>query len=236
MRDETHGESESNRHAAPISDAREAREERKSHALTLAPGDQLMGLSVFQLDQSHQQPLVQIAETTAQERRSADGIHGYAIFRSMDTGDVAVLTQWEHRSVYDQAPQTLLKPIEQDLYQITLLHHSTGQTTSCLVPGDGLFHFINVFHLAPGRSKDFLDYFRRSIPLVSASMGFISTTVLISLDEQYAANIGQFITRQAFQAIFRNPRILLTFSEPLRRRIIRGFPRFRYYDLVAASS
>lgn len=30
--------------------------------------------------------------------------------------------------------------------------------------------------------------------------------------------------------------ILLTASEPLRRRIIVGFPRFRVYDLIAASS
>jgi hypothetical protein len=28
--------------------------ERKSHALTLAPGDRLSGLSVFQIDQPHQ--------------------------------------------------------------------------------------------------------------------------------------------------------------------------------------
>lgn len=230
MRDETQWESESDKHASPISDARE------DHALTLTPSDQLMGLSVFQIDQAHQQTLVQIAETTAQEGGPEEGIRGCAIFRSIGTGDVAVLTQWVDRSVYEQAPQTLLKPIERDLYQVALLHHVTGQTTSRLAPDDGFFHFINVFHLAPGRCKDFVDYFQRSIPLVSASPGFVSTNVLISLDERHAANIGQFHTRQDFQAIFRNPRILLTFSEPLRRRIILGFPRFRYYDLVAASS
>ncbi len=233
MRDETQGESERDKHASPM---RDAGKERKSHALTLTPGDQLMGLGIFQIDQAHQQTLVQLAETTAKEGEPEEGIRGSAIFRSMNTGDVAVLTQWMDRSLYEQAPQTLLKPIEGDLYQVALLHHVTGQTTSRLAPDDGFFHFINVFHLAPGRRKDFIDYFQRSIPLVSASPGFVSTHVLISLDERYAANIGQFKTRQAFQAIFRNPRILLTFSEPLRRRIIRGFPRFRYYDLVAASS
>lgn len=233
MRDETQGESESDKHASPM---RDAREERKSHALTLTPGDLLMGLSVFQIDQPHQKIIVQIAEATSREGGPEEGMRGCAIFRSLDTGDVAVLTQWVDRSAYEQAPQTLLKPIEEDLYQVALLHHVTGQTTSRLAPDDGFFHFINVFHLAPGRCKDFVDYFQRALPLVSASAGFVSTNVLISLDERHAANIGQFHTRQDFQAIFRNPRILLTFSEPLRRRIILGFPRFRYYDLVAASS
>lgn len=34
--------------------------QRKSHALTLAPDDLLTGLSVFQIDQPHQQTLVQL--------------------------------------------------------------------------------------------------------------------------------------------------------------------------------
>jgi hypothetical protein len=38
------------------------------------------------------------------------------------------------------------------------------------------------------------------------------------------------------RAVFRKPRIPVTFSEPLRRRSIVGFPRFRSCDLVAASS
>ena len=154
----------------------------------------------------------------------------------MNKGDVAILTQWVDRSFYDQAPQTLLKSIEGDLYQLALQHHVTGQTTSRLTPDDGLFHFINVFRLAAGRSKDFLDYFQHAIPLVSASPGFASTNVFISLDERHAVNLVQFQTRQDFRAIFRRPRILLTFSEPSRRRIILGFPRFRDYDLVAVSS
>jgi len=187
MRDETQWESESDKHASPM---RDAGEERKSHALTLTPGDQLMGLSVFQIDQPHQQTPVQLAETIAKKGGPEEGIRSCAIFRSMNTGDVAVLTQWVDRSVYDQAPQTLLKPIERDLYQVALLHHVTGQTTSRLATDDGFFHFINVFHLASARRKDFVDYFQRSIPLVSASPGFVSTNVLISLDERHAANMG----------------------------------------------
>lgn len=163
-------------------------------------------------------------------------MRGSAIFRSINTGDVAVLTQWADRSAYEQAPQTLLKPIEGDLYRVVLLHHVTGQTTTRLTTDDRVFRFINAFHLAPGRVKDFVDYFRRSIPFVSASAGLVSTSLLISLDERHAANIGEFRTRQDFQAIFRKPRILIAFSEPLRRRIIVGFPRARYYDLVSASS
>ncbi|MDQ6659885.1 MAG: antibiotic biosynthesis monooxygenase [Chloroflexota bacterium] len=233
MRNETQGESENDKHASSM---RGAGEERKSHTLTLTPGDQLMGLSVFQIDQPHQQTLVQVAAATSREVGPQDGIQGSAIFSGMNKGDVAVLTQWVERSLYDQAPQTLLKPIEGDLYRLALQHHITGQTTSCFTPDDGFFHFINVFRLASGRSKDFLDYFQRAIPLVSASPGFVSTNVLISLDECHAVNLVQFQTRQDFRAILRRPRILLTFSEPPRRRIILGLPRFRDYDLVAASS
>lgn len=211
-------------------------EERNSHALTLTPGDQLTGLSVFQIDQPHQHILVRLAATTSREVGRKEGLLGSAIFSGMKKGDVAILTQWVDRSAYERAPQTLLKPIEGDLYRLALQHHFTGQTTSRLTLDEGFFHFINVFRLAPGRSKDFLDYFQRAIPLVSASAGFVSTNVLISLDERHAVNLVQFQTRQDFRAILRRPRILLTFSEPPRRRIILGFPRFRDYDLVAASS
>jgi hypothetical protein len=35
------------------------------HALTLTPGDELMSLSVYQIDKEHQTTLIQTAETTA---------------------------------------------------------------------------------------------------------------------------------------------------------------------------
>lgn len=233
MRDETQWEQDSGKCASSI---RGAEKERKSCTLTLTPGDQLMGLSVYQIDQPHQQTLVQLAAATSSRVDPEGGIQGSAIFSGMNKGDVAVLTHWANRSLYDQAAQTLLKPIEGDLYRLALQHHVKGQTTTHLIPDDGFFHFINVFHLAPGRSKDFIDYFQHAIPLVSASHGFVSTNVFISLDECHAVNLVQFQTRRDFRAIFRRPRIILTFSEPLRRRIILGFPRFRDYELVAASS
>src|SRR2546429_8971328 len=68
--------------------------ERKSHALTLAPGERLSGLSVFQIDQPHQHTLVQLAEATAKQARADAGIQGCAIFRAIGKGDVAVFTQW----------------------------------------------------------------------------------------------------------------------------------------------
>lgn len=159
MKDNPRRNSETDRYTS--STTASAREPQ-SHTLTLAPGDQLIGLGIFQIDQPHQHTLVQIAETTAQNVGPADHIRGCAIFRSIDTGDVAVLTQWGDPSAHDQVPPTLLKPIEQDLYHLALLHHAAGRTTSRLSADDGLF------------------------------------------------------------------------SEPLRRRIIRGFPRFRFYELAAA--
>ena len=70
---------------------------------------------------------------------------------------------------------------------------------------------------------------------MSPSHGFVSINILVSLDERYAVNLGQFQTRGDFQAIFRNPRVLLKLSEAPRRRIILG-TRMHHYDLIAATS
>lgn len=210
-------------------------EKSKSHTLTLAPGNVLTGLSVFQIDQPHQHTLVQLAEATARQTRSDVGIQGSAIFRAIGKGDVAVFTQWLNQSSYDQAEPTLFKPPEQDLYHIALVDHITGQVASHIAMADGLFHFINVFRLTPSKRDDFVHYFRRLTRIVRVQPGYVSANLLISLDEHHAVNIGQFKTRQDFQAIFRKPRVTMGFAQGILRRIVPGPPRLRQYDLVAVS-
>jgi len=204
-------------------------------ALTLAPGTILTGLSVFQVDQLHQATLVQTAEATASNTRTDAGMQGCAIFRAIGKGDVAVLTQWLNQSSYDQAEPTLLKPPEQDLYQIVLVDHVTGQNSSRIVLSERLFHFINVFRLTPGKRDDFQHYFEHLTRLVRVQPGYVSANLLMSLDGHHAVNIGQFQTRQDFQAIFRKPRITMGFAQGILRRIAPGPPRLRQYDLMAVS-
>lgn len=214
--------------------------EKDRNALTLAPGDLLTGLSVFQIDQPHQQTLAHLAIAQAREIGSDPGLRSSAIFRATSGSDVAVFTQWTDRSTYDQAAQTLLKPSEQELYQIVVVDHITGQGTSQLAIEDGLFHFINVFHLAQGRRADFVDYFKRIIPVVRVQPGFVSTNLLVSLDGCHAANIGQFKTRHDFLAALRQPRVVMAFAQGFRRRLLYSTlgiiprpPRLRLYDLLA---
>lgn len=205
------------------------------HALTLTPGEGLVGLSVFQIDQPHQSTLTNLATLATKDIRLESGIYGSAIFRGAAGRDLAIFTQWMGKSAYDQAPQTLLKPPAQDLYQIAVVDHMTGQGTSQLALEDGFFHFINVFPLRPGKRAAFIDFVARTLPIVRAQPGYISTNMLISLDEHHAVNIGQFRTRQDWLAMSRSPRVLLAFSQALRRRIVKRIPRFRVYDLVAVS-
>src|SRR5437588_59890 len=93
-------------------------EKSERYALTLAPGNVLAGLSVFQVDQPHQTTLVQTAEVTARHARTDAGMQGSAIFRAIGKGDVAVFTQWLNQSSYDQTEPTLLKPPKQDFQAI----------------------------------------------------------------------------------------------------------------------
>jgi quinol monooxygenase YgiN len=139
------------------------------------------------------------------------------------------------QSAYDLAEPTLLKPPEQDLYQIALVDHITGQQASRLAMEDGLFHFINVFRLTPSKRDDFLHYFQRLTRIVRVQPGYVSANLLISLDARHAVNIGQFTTRQDFQAIFRKPRVITGFTQGVLRRIVPRPPRLRQYDLVAVS-
>lgn len=205
------------------------------HALRLSPGEGLVGLSVFQIDQPHQSTLTNLATLATKDIRGESGICGSAIFRGTAGRDLAIFTQWMDQGAYDQAPQTLLKPPEQDLYQIAIVDHMTGQGTSQLALEEGFFHFINVFSLRPGKRAAFIDFIARTLPIVRAQPGYISTNMLISLDARHAANIGQFRTRQHWLAMSRRPRVLLAFSQGLRRRIVKRLPRFRVYDLVAVS-
>jgi heme-degrading monooxygenase HmoA len=205
------------------------------HALTLAPGQGLVGLSVYQIDQAHQATLIQTAEATARHAERDASMQGCAVFRAIGKGDVAVFTQWLNQRAYEQTEPTLLKPPQPDLYQIALVDHITGQAASCLAMEDGLFHFINVFRLTPSKRDDFVHYFQRLIPIVRAQPGYVSANLLMSLDECHAVNIGQFQTRQDFQAIFRKPRVTMGFAQGILRRIVPEPPRLRQYDLVAVS-
>jgi hypothetical protein len=78
------------------------------HALTLMPGEGLVGLSVFQIDQPHQYTLTNLATLATKDIRLESGICGSAIFRGTAGRDLAIFTQWMDQRAYDQAPQTLL--------------------------------------------------------------------------------------------------------------------------------
>lgn len=236
MGDEMKSNTESHKNAfSATKRATGSSEKRNNNALTLVPSDLLTGLSVFQIDQPHQQTLANLAVATAREAGSERGISSSAIFRGTSGGDVAVFTQWLNRQAYDQAPQMLLKPPEQDLYQITLVDHITGQGASRIAIEDGLFHFINVFNVVPGKRDDLIDFFEHTIPVVRVQPGYVSTNLLVSLDARHAVNIGQFKTRQDFLAMSRRPRVLMAFLQGLRRRIVRRPPRLRQYDLLEVS-
>lgn len=211
-------------------------ETNERNALTLAPGHELMGLSVYQIDQPHQATLVQTAEATTGLAKMDAGLQGCALFRAIGKGDVAVLTQWLDQRSYEQAEPTLLKPPSQDVYQVALVDHISGRSASLLTLSDGLFHFINVFRLTPSKRDTFVHYFERLTHLVRVQPGYVSANLLISLDGSHAANIGQFQTRQDFlQAIFRTPRVTMGFAQGILRRIVPEPPRLRQYDLVAVS-
>ena len=134
-----------------------------------------------------------------------------------------------------KAEPSLLKPPEQELYQIVLVDHVADQRASQIAMEEELFHFINVFRLTPRKRADFLQYFERLTHIVRMQPGFVSANLLISLDGYHAVNIGQFKTRQDFQAIFRKPRVITGFAQGVLRRIVPGPPRLRQYDLVAVS-
>ena len=233
MQDEIQSGTESCKHASSVTKhAADLPEERDRNTLTLTPSKRLSGLSVLQIDQPHQQTLVHAAIATARE----GGIRSSAVFRGTGGRDVAIFTQWMNREAYDQAPQTLMKPLKSDLYQIALVDHISGQGASHLAIEDGLFHFINVFPLAPGKRDDLIDFFEHTIRIVRVQPGYVSTNLLVSLDDRHAANIGQFKTRQDFLAMLRRPRVLMAFAQGLiRRQIVRRTPRLRQYDLLAVS-
>jgi len=236
MQDETKPGTQGHKHASSVTKrTTDLPEERDRNTLTLTPGNLLTGLSIFQIDQPHQQTLAYGALATAREERPEEGRRSSAVFRGTGGRDVALFTQWMSLQAYEQAPQTLMKPPKPDLYQIALVDHISGQGASHLAIEEGLFHFINVFSLVPGKRDDLIDFFEHTIRIVRMQPGYVSTNLLVSLDDRHAANIGQFKTRQDFQAMVRRPRVLLALAQVLRRQIVRRPPRLRQYDLLDVS-
>jgi hypothetical protein len=80
-----------------------------------------------------------------------------------------------------------------------------------------------------------MTFFEHTIRIVRVQPGYVSTNLLVSLDDRHAANIGQFKTRQDFLAMTRRPRVLMAFAQQFRRQIVRRPPRLRQYDLVDVS-
>lgn len=121
-------------------------------------------------------------------------------------------------------------------FTLEVVDHIAGAETMLIDPASPMFHFINVFQVAPGRRDQMVDYFVHTIPAVRAQPGYIATNLLMNADGTRAVNIGQYDTREDFLAIFRQREVIAAFREgpsykvmPTIAGLFPHLPRLRLY-------
>lgn len=121
-------------------------------------------------------------------------------------------------------------------WRTEIVDHRDGSAYSVVNREDGLFHFINVFHIAPGRREQMIEYFAHTIPAVRVQPGYVSTNLVVNDSGTRAANVGQYERREDFVAIFRQPAVLRAFAAgttykvmPTVLGVLPRLPRLRLY-------
>lgn len=194
-------------------------------------------LHVFQVAARQQQPSLLADAVRGMERDWVSrGIRGGAVLRGLGGKDVASIAVLSTPVPSEPGDQTAPPP---DLHTVEIVDRLTGERTSLIEENSRLFHFMNVFQVAPGKRDAMIKYFAHTIPYVRRQPGYVSTNLIVSLDGRQAVNVGQYETRRDFLAIFRQPDVIGAFARGFPQRLsppllglLPRAPRLRLYELT----
>ncbi len=162
-----------------------------------------------------------------------------AVLRGTGGRDVAVLTRLDPSTAASRPRPGHPVASGSSLHTVEIVDHITDRDFSVIEEGSDLFHFVNVFSVAPGKRDQMVEYFAHTIPYARRQPGYVSTNLLVSANGRQAVNVGQYERREDFLAIVRQPEVIGAFARGYPRRIMRpvlGFipqpPRLRLYNLV----
>jgi heme-degrading monooxygenase HmoA len=123
-------------------------------------------------------------------------------------------------------------------FTLQVVDTADGGDSMVIDPRQGLFHFINVFTIAPDRQDQIVDYFRHTIPAVRKQPGYVATNLLVNAAGTHAVNLGQYERREDFVAIFRQSEVIRAFSQansfrvlPRIAHLLPVLPRLRLYGV-----
>ncbi len=195
----------------------------------------LVTVEVRQSRRHHQDALVERSLQALRGATERGLVTAAAVLRGSRGKDVAVLTR-------PATPEPGAGPAvipDNTLHTVETVDHITGRGFSVIERDSELFHFVNVFKVAPGKRNRMIEYFGHTIPYVRQQPGYVATNLLVSLDGRQAINVGQYESRADFLAIFRQPEVIGAFARGFPKRIMRPIfgwipepPRLRLYDLV----
>lgn len=194
-------------------------------------------LHVFQLAARRQQPaLLASTISTMETDWHSQRIRGGAVLRGLGGKDVASIAVLSAPTASAGTDGHEPPP---DLYTVEIVDRLTGEKSSVIQENSPLFHFVNVFRVAPGKRDAMIRYLAHTIPYVRRQPGYVSTNLIVSLDGRLAVNVGQYETRRHFLAIFRQPEIIGAFARGFPQRLSPAMlaflprpPRLRLYELT----
>ncbi|MEV6639435.1 hypothetical protein [Amycolatopsis sp. NPDC051371] len=197
--------------------------------ISLAPGGQLLYLDVVHEPAPRLRPTAVARLGRRLDRLlSEEEVSAGVIFEGTKARNTAVLAALTNSAA-------LSNDVERT-YRTEIVDHIDDRDTSTVDDAEGLFHFINVFSVAPGRSEHMIEYFTHTIPAVRVQPGYVSTNLIVNTSGTRAVNIGQYRTRKEFIAIFRQKSVLRAFSAGPSYKVMRralgvlpAIPRLRLY-------
>jgi quinol monooxygenase YgiN len=94
----------------------------------------------------------------------------------------------------------------QDTDNVTQLEAHMTTDTSTIRPGAEIFTLINVFSVAPDRQQELANVLIEATEHTMRHLpGFISANIHTSFDGRHVVNYAQWRSRDAFEAMLRNP-------------------------------
>lgn len=72
---------------------------------------------------------------------------------------------------------------------------------------------MNIVHFAPEKREELIAHFEHTIPYMRKQPGYVSSNLLLSVDQPLAVNIGQFNSSKHFKASMRKKEVLGSFAK-----------------------
>lgn len=132
---------------------------------------------------------------------------------SVQSGAILRATRGKHVISLAHVNTTEEESAAPNRYTVEISDHRSDQGYTVIEQGSKLSHFVNIFQFAPEKREELIAHFEHTLPYMRKQPGYVSTSLLLSVDQPLAVNIGQFNTSRHFRASLCKREVLGSFAK-----------------------